>query len=96
MMISLVDDAPRHKKKATIDGLSVERLTLLGRVSVARVTIDQLNLIGADLDTSSSRVKPKTKYGIRPPKPSPKAKKSWYVLGEKTLCYVIMSLVVTA
>ena len=63
-------------KKASPDGLSVERLTLLGRVHVARVTIENLQLISQDLDTSSSKPK-KSKYGMKPPKPSPKAKKPW-------------------
>ncbi|XP_053399357.1 C2 domain-containing protein 3-like [Mercenaria mercenaria] len=81
MVPSDIDEPPekevaRHKKVHKVDGLSVERLTLLGRVHVARVTIDQLMLKVYDLDTSSSKPKPKTKYGIRPPKASPKAKKS--------------------
>ena len=63
-------------KKAAPDGLSVERLTLLGRVHVARVTIENLQLAGQDMDTSSSKPK-RSKYGLKPPKPSPKTKKPW-------------------
>ncbi|WAQ99921.1 C2CD3-like protein [Mya arenaria] len=72
------DEPSRHKKSNTVDGMSVERLTLLGRVHVARVTIDSLQL-AANMDTSSSKSKPKTKYGIKPPKPSPKAKNTYFI-----------------
>ncbi|XP_071126216.1 C2 domain-containing protein 3-like [Mytilus edulis] len=68
-------DEPSRSKK--VDGLSVERLTLLGRVHVARVVIDALHLTGQELNTSSSSKKSfKFKTVGRPPKPSPKAKKS--------------------
>jgi C2 domain-containing protein 3 len=59
-----------------VDGLSVERLTLLGRVSVARVTIDQLKLVGYEQNTTPSKKRPASKSIGRPPKPSPKAKKA--------------------
>jgi len=77
MCLMISDEPTRHKKAApTVDGLSVERLTLLGRVHVARVTIDSLQLADG-LDTSTTKPKTKSKYGIKPPKPSPKGKKSW-------------------
>lgn len=81
MIPSDIDDVPspsgvpRQKKSQTVDGLSVERLTLLGRVHVARVTIEQLQLLGHDLD-SSAKPKASTKTGTRSPKPSTKGKKS--------------------
>ncbi|OWF51153.1 C2 domain-containing protein 3-like [Mizuhopecten yessoensis] len=65
------EDKPVRRKR--VDGLSVERLTLLGRVHVARVIIDALHLAGAQDLNSSKR---KNKAGGKPPKPSPKAKKS--------------------
>ncbi|XP_069129079.1 C2 domain-containing protein 3-like isoform X6 [Argopecten irradians] len=65
------EEKPERRQRS--DGLSVERLTLLGRVHVARVTIDTLHLAGShDLNTSMR----KGKNGGKPPKPSPKAKKS--------------------
>ena len=67
------------KKSSTVDGLSVESLILLERVHVARVTIDNLHLIGHDLNSSTNKPKSKTRYGVKPPRPSPKAKKSWYI-----------------
>lgn len=71
----IISDEPSRSKK--VDGLSVERLTLLGRVHVARVVIDALHLTGQELNTSSSSKKSfKFKTVGRPPKPSPKAKKS--------------------
>ena len=73
-MIYYTDEPVRRKKT---DGLSVERLTLLGRVHVARVTIDALHLTGQELNASSSSKKNfKFKTVGKPPKPSPKAKKS--------------------
>ena len=44
--IPLSDQDPKQKQ---VDGLSVERLTLLGRVHVARVNVLQLSLHGHDL-----------------------------------------------
>ncbi|XP_064607644.1 C2 domain-containing protein 3-like [Liolophura sinensis] len=68
----VVDKPP----KAGVDGLSVERLTLLGRVHVARVTIDSLDLSSANLNVSTSSAKRGRvlKKG-KPPKASPKPKK---------------------
>ena len=62
-----------------IDGLSIERLTLLGRVHVARVNIESLKVIGQDFNTTPSKKKTKPRTVGRPPKPSPKAKKPVYV-----------------
>lgn len=78
MQFCISDEGRKHKKPNTVDGMSVERLTLLGRVHVARVTVDTLQLL-ADLDTSTAATKPRPKprYGVKPPKPSPKGKKSW-------------------
>lgn len=60
----------------TTEGLSVERLTLLGRVHVARVNVDSLQLVKSDLDTSDSKLSvSKLKTG-RPPVPK-KSKKTW-------------------
>lgn len=67
--------APRHGKKK-VDGLSIERLTLLGRVHVARVVIDQLKLVGFEQNTTPSKKKPGIKSVGKPPKPSPKVKKA--------------------
>lgn len=60
------------KVKNGVDGLSVERLTLLGRVHMARVIVDKLILQGFDLNSSISRTKKKGQRVGRPPKPSPK------------------------
>ncbi|XP_067663139.1 C2 domain-containing protein 3-like [Haliotis asinina] len=70
-----VQDIPKSK---TVDGLSVERLTLLGRVHVARVSVDTLTL-HADQDTSlvsnqSSKAN-KVKRKGKPPRPTSKSKK---------------------
>lgn len=67
--------APRRGKKK-VDGLSIERLTLLGRVHVARVVIDQLKLVGFEQNTTPSKKKPGIKSVGKPPKPSPKVKKA--------------------
>lgn len=68
--------APRRGKKK-VDGLSIERLTLLGRVHVARVVIDQLKLVGFEQNTTpSKKKKPGIKSVGKPPKPSPKVKKA--------------------
>ncbi|KAK3100781.1 hypothetical protein FSP39_025242 [Pinctada imbricata] len=64
-----------YRKKKSVDGLSVERLTLLGRVHVARVNIESLKLVGQDVNTTPSKKKSKPVTVGRPPKPSPKAKK---------------------
>ena len=61
-----------------MDGLSVERLTLLGRVHVARVNVLQLSLHGHDLDTSSSSKASSrsARRAGRPPRPV-KNRKPW-------------------
>ena len=61
--------------KKKVDGLSMERLTLLGRVHVARVVIDHLKLVGCEKSTPSKK-KPSSKSTGKPPKPSPKAKRA--------------------
>ncbi|KAI8520271.1 C2 domain-containing protein 3 [Branchiostoma belcheri] len=67
--------------RAGVDGLSVERLTLLGRVHVARVVIESLQV---STDDGSDKQKPtkakdsKNKLRGRPPRPSPKRAKSTY------------------
>ncbi|XP_013378816.1 C2 domain-containing protein 3-like [Lingula anatina] len=62
-------------KDAPVDGLSVERLTLLGRVSVGRVVVDSLKL-----DQKSATPTPRGKSAPRsrgkPPRPSPKPKRA--------------------
>ncbi|XP_033742500.1 C2 domain-containing protein 3-like [Pecten maximus] len=75
MPASDLDEPEEEKpvKRQRSDGLSVERLTLLGRVHVARVIVDALHLAGSQDLNSSKR---KGKAGGKPPKPSPKAKKS--------------------
>ncbi|KAK3584373.1 hypothetical protein CHS0354_001298 [Potamilus streckersoni] len=77
MIPSDAEEPPlKDSKKKTSDGLSIERLTLLGRVHVARITIDSLHLDKlTELDSSLERKKSKTRYGTKPPKPSPKVKK---------------------
>ncbi|XP_078324570.1 C2 domain-containing protein 3-like isoform X2 [Crassostrea virginica] len=68
-------EAPPRRGKKKVDGLSVERLTLLGRVHVARVVIDHLKLVGCEQSTPSKK-KPSSKSTGKPPKPSPKAKRA--------------------
>ncbi|XP_066282765.1 C2 domain-containing protein 3-like isoform X2 [Branchiostoma lanceolatum] len=65
---------------AGVDGLSVERLTLLGRVHVARVVIESLGVNTDDDDKpKSTKAKDsKNKLRGRPPRPSPKRAKSTY------------------
>ncbi|XP_035686866.1 C2 domain-containing protein 3-like isoform X2 [Branchiostoma floridae] len=65
---------------AGVDGLSVERLTLLGRVHVARVVIESLQVsTGDDNKQKSTKTKDsKNKLRGRPPRPSPKRAKSTY------------------
>ncbi|KAL3878157.1 hypothetical protein ACJMK2_030527 [Sinanodonta woodiana] len=77
MVPSDAEEPPlKDSKKKTSDGLSIERLTLLGRVHVARITIDSLHLDKmSEFDSSLERKKSKTRHGAKPPKPSPKVKK---------------------
>nr|KAI8756892.1 C2 domain-containing protein 3-like [Biomphalaria glabrata] len=66
-------------KQAKIDGLSVERLTVLGRVHVARVNIDHLQLIKQDnLDTSDPKISVNKMAMGKPPKPMKPKKQSTY------------------
>ena len=56
-----------------VDGLSVQRLTLLGRVHVARVMIERLTLSDALIDASSSSVSTTPlKARRKPPRPAAK------------------------
>jgi C2 domain-containing protein 3 len=55
--------------KKTVEGLSVERLTLLGRVQAARVMVHDLNLKPAQDDAGGDRTKATTAKG-KPPKPA--------------------------
>ncbi|KAK7503764.1 hypothetical protein BaRGS_00004887, partial [Batillaria attramentaria] len=70
----------RDKKR--VDGLSVERLTLLGRVHVARVNILSLHLAGSDLDTSSSsRASSRSAKRVgKPPRPVKNRKPCTYLI----------------
>lgn len=53
-----------------IDGLSIERLTLLGRAKVARVTVDALNLLSPISDAKPERKSAASNKSLgRPPKP---------------------------
>ena len=72
-------------RNVPVDGMSVQRLTLLGRVHVARVVVDNLQLeeepsLDDSMSSVSSRGRPKLKSKGRPPRPSPKSKKNWCVL----------------
>ncbi|CAL1526799.1 unnamed protein product, partial [Lymnaea stagnalis] len=73
------DPVPSDLRNPKQEGLSVERLTLLGRVHVARVTIDNLHLLKPDsLDTSDSKMSvSKLKTG-RPPIPLKSKKANTY------------------
>ena len=44
-----------------VDGMSVQRLTLLGRVHVARVLIERLNLVFGDAQSDVTTTSVKTK-----------------------------------
>ena len=57
-----------------VDGLSVQRLTLLGRVHVARVMIERLTLSDALIDVSSSSSVSTTPLKARRKPPRPAAK----------------------
>ncbi|ESO89518.1 hypothetical protein LOTGIDRAFT_165110 [Lottia gigantea] len=78
MMDSDLEDTakepPASSSKKSIDGLSVERLTLLGRVHVARVSIDSLDLNDLNLSISSKKNSKSLKSG-KPPRPASKTKR---------------------
>ncbi|CAH1777586.1 unnamed protein product [Owenia fusiformis] len=65
-----------------VDGLSVERLTLLGRVHVGRVHIDFLHLLQVPNLTLPGGKPTKAKLKGKPPRPSPK-------LSTKTCTYFV-------
>ncbi|XP_076468573.1 C2 domain-containing protein 3-like isoform X2 [Babylonia areolata] len=70
------DQNPREKQ---VDGLSVERLTLLGRVHVARVSVLNLILHASDLDTSSVSKASARRTG-KPPRPTKNRKPCTYLI----------------
>ncbi|XP_055958923.1 C2 domain-containing protein 3 [Patella vulgata] len=76
MMDSDLEDATQDGPvvKKTIDGLSVERLTLLGRVHVARVTIDSIDLNELNSSIVSRKSSKSVKSG-KPPRPASKTRK---------------------
>ena len=61
-------------REPVVDGLSVERLTLLGRVHVARVTIDNLVLDELLVDGTPTKSKVKGKTKGKPPRPVKRSK----------------------
>ena len=61
-------------REPVVDGLSVERLTLLGRVHVARVTIDNLVLDELLVDGTPTKSKVKGKTKGKPPRPIKRSK----------------------
>ncbi|KAL8593869.1 hypothetical protein ACOMHN_018081 [Nucella lapillus] len=73
------DQDPREKQ---VDGLSVERLTLLGRVHVARVNVLNLTLHGNDLDMSSSSKASghSARRTGKPPRPAKNRKPCTYLI----------------
>jgi hypothetical protein len=75
LCVVFADVDPKEKQ---VDGLSVERLTLLGRVHVARVNVLDLTLQGHDLDSSnSSKTSNRSaKRAGKPPRPV-RNKKPW-------------------
>ena len=64
----------RSGKEPVVDGLSVERLTLLGRVHVARVTIENLVLDELLAEGTPTKSKTKGKTKGKPPRPVKKSK----------------------
>ncbi len=66
-------------KEMPVDGLSLERLTLLGRVHIARVGVDSFRLPDNHRADDSIITPPRTKVKGKPPRPSPKRNKNWYV-----------------
>ncbi|XP_070553573.1 C2 domain-containing protein 3-like [Ptychodera flava] len=72
-----MDDEHKDDDDGKIEGMSVERLTLLGRVHVARVTVDTLKLDPSAILSTPVKGKTKTKGKGKPPRPSPsKSKKA--------------------
>lgn len=72
MVPSDVEEAGRDDDSDSkmIDGLSIERLTLLGRAKVARVTVDALNLLSPTSDAKPERKSAASNKSLgRPPKP---------------------------
>ena len=72
---------PGDRSHLAVDGMSVQRLTLLGRVHVARVVVDNIQLhedpsLNDSMSSAGSRERPKFKSRDRPPRPSPKSKKN--------------------
>ena len=51
-----------------VDGLSIQRLTLLGRVHLARVVIEKLQL-NEDFNITTTPVKTRAKVKGKPPRP---------------------------
>jgi len=63
-----------QKKTSEVDGLSVHRLTLLGRVHIARVVMESLLLEDSDIDltpTRERRGERRVGAGVRGKPPTP-------------------------
>ncbi|XP_077984214.1 C2 domain-containing protein 3-like [Glandiceps talaboti] len=72
-----LDDEHHDVNQEKVEGLSIERLTLLGRVHVARVIIDSLRLDPSIVPVTPVKSRGKSKSRSKPPRPSPsKSKKA--------------------
>ena len=59
-----------QKKPSQVDGLSIHRLTLLGRVHIARVVMESLLLEDDDIDLTPTRER-RSGAGVRGKPPTP-------------------------
>ena len=60
---------------SSVDGLSVQRLTLLGRVHVARVAVEHFTVSGKTSMSSLDSTPVKAKSKRKPPRPNAKPDK---------------------
>lgn len=80
-MLTLVSNV----KVNQVDGLSVHRLTLLGRVHMARVVMDSLLLEDGDVDLTPTRER-RSGAGIRGKPPTPTRVRN----GKKLILFTVL------
>ncbi|XP_071951631.1 C2 domain-containing protein 3-like [Antedon mediterranea] len=76
----VIEDEVKGHGFNVVEGLSIERLTLLGRVNVARVNIDHMILENISSEAPTPSRTPKSrKLKSRPPRPVQKRKRTYLV-----------------
>jgi len=68
-MFDVPEDGHHNRVRSKVDGLSVNRLTLLGRIHMARVVIESLSLDAVDVIPVRDRQQNKRARG-KPPTPT--------------------------